>query len=497
MSEYYINSLVMSPPFSTGHLDAGATYPRIIQLNYQSTGGELLAICDQGQMINDAQVWPIFYSSDFGKTWIKLIDFQNDRSDYPLEMNPVIFEIPEGTNGYKPGSILLSGILKPIDISETLMPIYLSEDRGKTWRWLEDIDCGGPAEYDHEVDASTTAIWEPFFFVNQYGDLSICYSDERLKDDGILQALVLRYFDNKKKRWSDVVRMVALSDGYSRPGMISVTRLGNGKYVSTYEVVNKPSVENNYAEVYLSFSDDGLNWQYDDIGLRVETSDGIIPGSGPYITCAHFRNEEYLIISAKWQITKNGIQNSQDFFINKNDGKGFWERLPVPISYDSIGTQVENTAYSQSIISINNGIGQLVTVNNEDSLLNDLKYGYRKFPDSSITEFNTDLCEGVYSFVDNEATSNKVTELHKDGSLHVDLGSNRHISMIGLRYRRVSNPSTILVRYANSAKIIYLEKSARQFKWVYFEVGSKIDEIIIEDLSGSMLFEVERLDLYD
>ena len=67
--------------------------------------------------------------------------------------------------------------------------------------------------------------------------------------------------------------------------MITVSSLPNGKYIATYEVVNRPSISKNNAIVYCKFSDDGVTWDEGSLGTRVALSNGRGIGSSPYVKC--------------------------------------------------------------------------------------------------------------------------------------------------------------------------------------------------------------------
>lgn len=494
LADFFYERIVLRPLFSTGYMDAGTTYPRLIKLNEE---GVFLATCDQGQLIKDRQIWPIFRTDDFGKNWSKILDFKNDYENYPLQMNPVLFEIPEGTNGFKKGTLLLSGILKPNDLSTTLLPIYISYNGGYKWERLTEIDCGGPAVYDNSPESETTAIWEPTFFVNKYGDLTIAYSDERMKSKGILQALILRYFDSKINKWSEIYPIVALPDKCKRPGMISVVKAPNSEYIAVYEVVNSPSTERNYAEVFTCCSKDGLVWNYQNIGDKIKTVDKKTPGSAPYITIIDTNKGKAIVVSSKWMIVNNELRNTQDFFINYNNGVGDWEQFPMPVGYNSRETEVENSGYSQCVIGDKSGIYQLVTVNNEMTQLNDLMFGYSKLPDYSIDASKFIKDNNILLFRTTDVASGIIAELSSDRELIVSPNSHEFVKAISIRYRSVSYPSTLLVTINNKTRLIYLEKTHKIFKWVHIEIGEIINSnIIVSDLQGSFNIEIDSFYFY-
>lgn len=53
---------------------------------------------------------------------------------------------------------------------------------------------------------------------------------------------------------SSLSNVAAITNKKDRPGMITVSSLPNGKYIATYEVVNRPSISKNNAIVYCKFS---------------------------------------------------------------------------------------------------------------------------------------------------------------------------------------------------------------------------------------------------
>ncbi|AZP03571.1 hypothetical protein [Jeotgalibaca ciconiae] len=497
MTDLFYEKTILKPLFNTGYLDAGTTYPRLIKLNEENKKGVFLATCDQGQLIKGRQVWPIFRTEDYGKTWDKIIDFQNDYEDCPLQMNPVLFEIPKGTNGFESGMILLSGIIKPQDISKTILPIYYSKDGGYHWNRLAQVDGGGPAIYNNSPEAKTTAIWEPLFFVNKYGDLTIGYSDERMKSEGILQALVLKYFNPNKNTWSPIYPMVAYPHPYHRPGMISIVRTKNSGYVGVYEVVNSPSIEKNFAEIFVCHSEDGLVWNFQDMGTKIKTRDGVVPGSAPFVSTINTEKGEAIIVSSKWMIVENEVRNCQDLFINYTDGYGYWDRIPMPISYNCVNTEVENSAYSQSILGGDNELFQLVTVNNEKTQLNDLMFGSLKLPDFTIDAKQMGEENNILTFLTKDATSSRVAELTVISRLRIKVPSTNFINSIAIRYRSVSYPSTLLLWINNQPRLIYLEKTHKKFKWIFVKVNEIIySEIFIEDLQGARTIEIDSCNFY-
>jgi len=117
--------------------------------------------------------------------------------------------------------------------------------------------------------AATKGLWEPEYHSSANG-LAITWSDE--SQDGLSQVIRERTSADNGKTWSDPMTIV--SDGPSgRPGMSTVTKMANGKYLLAYEVCGTQG-----CVIFNKQSDDGSSWP-DGIGTP-------IPGAvcGPFIT---------------------------------------------------------------------------------------------------------------------------------------------------------------------------------------------------------------------
>ena len=134
-----------------------------------------------------------------------------------------------------------AGNLVPDDQSSSRIVIYKSANQGSSWDYVSTVDTGGPFDYDPSPTSTTTTVWEPFLYMDAYGHLVCAYSDERQKANGVLQALSLRYTSDGTN-WSELKNIVAVGNQNDRPGMVTVDQMPNGKYIATYEVVNKPSL---------------------------------------------------------------------------------------------------------------------------------------------------------------------------------------------------------------------------------------------------------------
>lgn len=321
-------ALVFAPDPETDS-PPGVTYTRAIMLkNSGEANGTMLCTFDYSSTFNGQLTWPLYQSTDGGITWTLLFSFDENILDLPLAMNPMIFEVPQQIADLEPGTLLFTGVLKPADESVTKIVVYKSTDTGATWSYLSTVDEGGPAVYDPLPTSTITAIWEPVLAVTGNGDLTVHYSDERQKDNGILQALVQKTSTDGGLTWGPMNNVVAVSNRNDRPGMISITVLPDGTHFAVYEVVNVPGLGINSSTVHFKTSLDGVTWDYQTIGTPVVLEDGYGLGSSPYVKWVDNGEPNGLIvITSKWALDPSGnLIPTQNFFTNSNLGEGYWQK---------------------------------------------------------------------------------------------------------------------------------------------------------------------------
>lgn len=344
-------SLVYSPNPDATYDDSGVTYVRMITLKHNgANNGTMLCIFDQQIVVDGQGVWPVYKSTDSGETWQHVTDIRDNVYGTTHKMNPCIFELPQDVGGMSEGTILVAGLLIPDDWSESQITLFQSTDIGQTFTSVGVVDVGGPIDYDNMPDATTTTIWEPYLGIDGNGDLACYYSDERQKENGVLQALVYRS-SSDGEHWGKITNVVAVPNYSDRPGMITVTKMGNGKYMAVYEVVNRPSIAVNTAICYYKISDDGINWNPTDLGTPVLLEDGTGCGSAPFVKWIDAGGPNgMVVIVPKWQVDQNGaIQGGQNFFVNYNYGEGLWERMPMAVTFDGPNTENLLSGFSGSI----------------------------------------------------------------------------------------------------------------------------------------------------
>jgi hypothetical protein len=382
-------ALVYSPAAGTsvnpeGGRAAGTTYAKIAVLkNNGSANGTQIATFDQLVFTNNVQVYPIYRSTNDGTSWTKVADV-NPSATFPAltrTAQPFLYEVPQQTGSLAAGTLLLAGMIMPEDRSSSRLVVYKSTNQGTSWSYLSTIDSGGPATYDPSPTSTTTTVWEPSLIIDGQGGLAAYFSDERQKANGVLQAVSYRRSTDGGTTWGPLVNVSAPTNRSDRPGMITVTKLPDSRYLATFEVVNRPSQTQNTAPVYFKTSPDGLNWTpATSIGTAVKLANGRGIGSSPFVKWAPTGGPKgMVVIASKWALDANGtIDGGQNFLVNYNLGEGPWERLPYAVTYDGPDQEGGSfTGFAQGIDTSVDGrtLYQATNVENAATQYNDVRVG--------------------------------------------------------------------------------------------------------------------------
>lgn len=334
----------------------GVLYPRVIELHHAGEENGTLLAAFEYYADREPAVIPIFKSKDGGKTWEHLSDVEDTKNHWGMRFQPVLFELPQQCGDLPAGTILFAGNSIPMqafqpdnppDFVGTQLQLYISRDRGQTWEYRSTFAHGGvPVEYNWDC---LGPVWEPFLYLNAYGELTAVFSDEKPHTERILnQCLAVISSPDGGQTWGEAKLVVAIPDGNRRPGMAIVTKLPNGKYFMCYEIVNDPD-----QGIYFKISDDGVDFGDPALyGTRAETADGKFVGSMPY--CVWTKNggpNGTIILSGKRDSGWLGMRDPGSFLVNYNLGEGPWEQVNMLVSYDS---RIHQAGWSMGMAVIEN-----------------------------------------------------------------------------------------------------------------------------------------------
>ncbi len=261
-------------------LNEACTYGKIIKLEHQSdpkNNGILLATKenDAYNSVANHPKYPIMQSLDDGATWKEIYRLGNELNQKTTPgYQPYFFELPEDVGDFKKGTVLFVSCIR---YPKLTIVLQYSTDCGKSWEGLCVVDQG---TYYNQGSWSSDGVWEPILKYED-GKLYCFYSD--VLDDGTganhagghNQRLVYKYTSDLKN-WSEKKEAVATENPGERPGMISLAKMGNGKWALVYEYVN--------VAVYIKFADSLDSWDAADPGKCIKNQNGQSMGSGPVIS---------------------------------------------------------------------------------------------------------------------------------------------------------------------------------------------------------------------
>jgi photosystem II stability/assembly factor-like uncharacterized protein len=320
----YGPSTMWTPP--TGTLVPGALYARAMQ----ASNGKMYATFEQ--YTTGVSTFPIFESTDSGKTWSKVGDVKDTHKGWGMRWEPFLYQLPQAIGGMAEGTLLCAGLVLPYDRSACEIDLYKSTDAGRTWTYVSTVAVGTQA------NPGSDPVWEPYLMVVN-NKLYCFYSDER---DAAYSQKLSHQSTTDGTTWSSVVSDVAVSG--QRPGMVVVTQMPNGNYLMTYEIVG-------IGGAYYKTSSNIESWNASDKGTAFDAG-----GSSPYCVTM---NGTIILSSA----------GTSNLYTNTNNGTGSWTQIGSPIG----------TAYSRCLVPLNNGRLFVIGAGWNGSGLNNVTYADMAF----------------------------------------------------------------------------------------------------------------------
>ena len=297
------------------------TYPRIIRLEHSGANNGILLSTAESLNVN---AYLLHRSTDNGLTWNLVGQVTSHREDRIANWQPMLYELPVAVGSLPAGTVLLAGCIRNQPIDETAMCIYYSKDLGENWTYLSTVAEGGGFS---RTGGLSTGLWEPFLLCDDSGKLYCFYSDE-LDAEHHSQMLVYRVSEDGV-HWSETYRVTACKEQYLRPGMITVTRMGDGRYFMAYEMVG---IHSN--PVYYKIADTLDNWgDPADPGVRILTPEGKGVGSTPYCCWMPAGGDKgMLIVTGKNLSGEGGSATGTDWLLSFDLG-ATWEAVDNPLPY--------------------------------------------------------------------------------------------------------------------------------------------------------------------
>lgn len=297
----YGPSILYTPPSNAPA--PGSLYGRAIQ----ASNGHMFATFEQ--YTSGVSVFPIYESTDSGQSWTKIGNVSDTHKGVGMRWEPVLYQLPQAIGNMAAGTLLCAGNVVPSDRSSSEIDLYKSINEGRTWTYVSTIAVGSAAYCGGDP------VWEPYLLVAN-NKLICYYSDER---DPLHSQKIVHQTTTDGVSWSGTVNDVALSDNSQRPGMPVVTRMPNGNYLMTYEIVG-------IGGAYYQISPNAENWNATSTGTRFGN------GGNPY--CCNLNG--IIILSC------SGTSN---LYTNTNNGSGSWTQV----------SSVLSTGYSRCLVPLQNG----------------------------------------------------------------------------------------------------------------------------------------------
>jgi hypothetical protein len=360
----YSGGVMWTPP--SGAPSYGSLYAHAIELQHSSdANGELLASFEQ----YSSSCMPIYRSLDSGKTWTQISSVCDTvNSWHNIQLEPVLYELPQAIGAYPAGTILAAGDSIPADNSATKIDMYASEDHGLTWSFVSSIATGGAAVAANGY----TPVWEPYFLVAN-NKLIAWISDQRNSSYG---QMLGHFTTTDGVNWSAEVADVTYPAYAARPGMAIVHQLGNGQYILTYEYCGAPS---GGCPVYYKISANPETFG-SVTGVQLITTDGIKPSANPYNAWLPTGGPDGTIVVSAY--------SDQELYAS-NDYGATWHRM------------FDNTpaGYSRGLLPLADGKSLLVTSGGVLTTNGSNKVTY------GIDDYNGGISTGATYKIDNALSS--------------------------------------------------------------------------------------------
>ena len=311
-------------------------YPTIIKLRHQKNEA------DNGKLFVTFEKWgdtyPVYESTDDGASWHYVTTVKDNLNEgYWNEWMPFLYELPADMGEFEKGTIILAATsIYGEGVTDSTITLYSSTDFCRSFNAFCNVDKAGGTEW---------GVWEPYFiYEEETGRLFCFYSDD--SDPEHSQKLVYKYTTDLVS-WSEKFECVACDDPNLRPGMVTVTKMGNGEYFMAYEMFNLPGVT-----VYYKTSTSLDDWgDVSDYGKPISAT-GKRLGSSPYVAWTPAGGECGTLVVVGHHMAKGKSPTGTDMFLSFDYGKTFVPvDNPLPYTHDPY----ERCGYSPALFFSEDG----------------------------------------------------------------------------------------------------------------------------------------------
>jgi hypothetical protein len=368
-------------------------YPRVIRLEHAgAANGALLATFSHSGAPGEKASLPMYRSTDGGRTWSsKPIGVVRDTvHGWDIEA-PGLFELPVAQGDLPAGTLFAAGTAwSRGDFRQQAMEVFVSRDGGANWTYRS--SCASEAL---QVNNEGHGIWEPFFAITADGSLNCYFSDERPSADGFAQVLAHVRSTDGGVTWGPEIFDVAVRNGVDRPGMTTVLRLPDGRFVMSFEDCKAGQNANHVCIVYLKTSPDGQDWTpLAGLGAPIATADGKRFLHTPTIAWTPYGGPNGTLVASGQRVVTGPegnlnveAESGQALMINRNLGAGPWRLIAAPFRISPTGGYAPGEpscpGYSSPILASDSANDPTVLVLAGTALANgkcEVRYGSMRLP---------------------------------------------------------------------------------------------------------------------
>jgi hypothetical protein len=353
---------VLYEPNATTNPDEMASYEHAIRLQHSGdANGTILATFErQGTGTNPGPGWPIYRSTDDGASFQKIAHVAPAGFPTGNALQPNLLELAQPVAGYPAGTLLLAA---ETGAGSTLaMQVYRSTDHGVTWQYASDIEL---------YTGGANRPWEPFLIQLDDGRIVAYYSEEVQPGPTYQQNIMRKVSTDGGQTWAGKQGVWVSNNPVDRPGMATVTRMGNGQYAMAVELCGG-GAPGDYCRARVKFSSDGLTWGSPaDMGIRPLSKNGQHPLHGnPVVSWTSAGGPNgMLILSGRDLMQSLSLPDNragghgQTLLVNYNYGQGDWYELIAPIPWTGGATWTQ-AGYRNAVLPSADGTKLLYLVAN-------------------------------------------------------------------------------------------------------------------------------------